>query len=176
MTPALLAVAWLSLSACPARAQTGQQIDPMTITRAQGFLSPAKRGQDILSYVHFGSKYNGHQYRETRLVQNGGVIVPGHAAVVYRFQWEGDGLTDVVFLCDANGSVYEVQVLGTNAVLNQPFLTANATIQVLGNLLLAAFQDNLTEAQRRDIQRFIDNADAKGMLEWSLRFQQALGR
>jgi hypothetical protein len=40
------------------------------------------------------------------------------------------------FLCDRRGNVYEVQVTDTNAILNQPFATANLTIKVLGNLLI----------------------------------------
>ena len=63
-----------------------------------------------------------------------------------------------------------MQIVRTNALFNQPFLTANATIKLLGNLLIEAFRDKMAEAERREVQRFVDTADAKGMLEWSLKF------
>lgn len=151
-------------------------IDRKAVERAHKFLEGAARGRDVLSYVHFGSRYDGHVYRETRVVNRAGTRVAGHFALVYAYSWEGDGKSNVAFLCDARGQVYDVQVVSTNAVLNQPFLTANATIKVLGNLLIAALEKNLTEKERKEIQQFVDSADARGMLVWSCKFQQALGR
>jgi hypothetical protein len=176
-TPSLLALLALSLTGlvvAPARA--ANDIDQAAVNRAHDFLKTEKRGRDILSYVHFGSKYRGHTYKETRYVTTAGKQVPGHFALVYNFDWEDDGKTHVGFLCDARGNIYEVKVVWTNAVFNQPWLTANATIKVLGNLLIEVFKDKMSPADRREVQKLVDDANAKGMLEWSLKFQQALGR
>jgi len=174
--PALAAVLTLVLAAVPAPlARAADDIDQKSVDRAHAFLNTAPRGRNILSYVHFGSKYQGHSYKATRFVTNGGKRVAGHFALLYDFAWEDDGKTQVAFLCDARGTLYEVQVVSTNAVFNQPFLTANATIKVLGGLLVEAFKNKMTAAERQDVQKLVENADAKGMLEWSLKFQQGLG-
>ena len=74
------------------------------------------------------------------------------------------------------GSVYRVQIMATNAVRSQPFILANVAIQVLGNLLIEANKAKMSESQRKLVQTFVDDADAKGMLEWSLKFQQMVDR
>jgi hypothetical protein len=163
----------LALQVAPARA--ADDIDSRAVARARDFLDPAARGRDILSYVHFGSKYRDHSYKDTRFVTSGGQRVPGHFGLVYTFAWGDNDETDVAFLCDANGRVYEVKTLNTTAILNQPFLAANLTVKLLGNLLIEAFKNQMNEADRRQVQKLVDDADAKGMLEWSLKFQQSLG-
>jgi hypothetical protein len=79
--------------------------------------------------------------------------------------------TDVAFLCDETGTVYGVQALATNAVFNQPFALSNAAIQLTGNAFLADHRDDMSADDRRQIQRLVDDADAKGILRWSLRFE-----
>lgn len=150
--------------------------DRKAVAAAHKFLNTQARGRDVLGFVHFGSRYDGHAYKEIRQVTREGERVPGHFALVYRYKWEGNGRTDVAFLCDAQGNIYEVQTIWTNAVLNQPFLTANLTIKVLGNALIEAFKKQMKESERKEIQKLVDDADAKGLLEWSLKFQQALSR
>jgi hypothetical protein len=140
------------------------------VNRAGNFLGTEERGQDVLSYIHFGTKYHGQKYLETRRVDEAGE----RFALVYEYYWGSDGVTDVAFLCTPDGSVYEVRILATNAVGNQPFLWANVSIQVLGNLVLSANRDKMTEADRRLVRKLVDSADAKSMLEWSLRFRQLL--
>jgi hypothetical protein len=108
-------------------------------------------------------------------VTSQGKRVPGHFALVYHFDWQDDGKTQLGFLCDAKGNVYEVQLVKSNASLNQPFTLANTTLKVLGNLLIEAFKDKMTAAEKKQVQKIVDDADAKAMLEWSLKFQQALG-
>jgi hypothetical protein len=157
-------------------AQAGEDSAQRSAIAAHDFLKTRQRGKDILDYVHFGATYRGHEYVETRSVVDGaGLPVEGRFALVYRFYWENDGVTDVAFLCDPRGSVYAVKVTYTNAVLSQPFALANVTIQVLGNVLIRAYQDKMTGFERRMVQKLVDNADAKGLLEWSLRFQQVSG-
>jgi hypothetical protein len=176
--PALLALLLLALllglTAFPARA--GDDVEQRALDRAHAFLSTARRGTDILSFVHFGAKYKGHAFKEWVSVTQDGRKVPGHFALLYEYAWEDDGLTTVAFLCDASGGVYDVQVVRTNAIFSQPYVLANGTIKVLGNLLIEAFKDNMKPEERQFVQKLIDDADAKGMLVWSLKFQQSLGR
>jgi hypothetical protein len=163
----------LALQVSAARA--ADDIDSRALARARDFLDPAARGRDVLSYVHFGSKYRDHSYKDLRGVTSGGQRVPGHFALVYTYAWGDNDETDVAFLCDGGGRVYEVKTLGTTAILNQPFLAANLTVKLLGNLIIEAFKNQMTEEDRRQVQKMVDDANAKGMLEWSLKFQQGLG-
>src|SRR5438270_428338 len=95
-----------------AAAAGAQTADQTSVNRAHDFLKSEKRGRNVLSYVHFGAQYKGHTFVERRGVNN----QPAHFALVYRMNWENDGVTNVAFLCDGKGSVYEVQILGTNAI------------------------------------------------------------
>ncbi len=61
-----------------------------------------------------------------------------------------------------------MQVTYTNAVLNQPFLVANAAIQILGNLVIDNYKDRMSREQLRLAREFIDHANAKGLLELAL--------
>jgi hypothetical protein len=165
-----------SLVAPGGQARADDNVSQKAVTRAHEFLNARGRGKDVLSYVHFGATYRGHAYKETRYVTRDGKTVPGHFALIYEYSWEDDGKTNLAFLCDAGGSVYEVKVFQSNAIFNQPFLTANATTKLLGNLLIGAFKKQMTEEECRKVQKIVDDADAKALLEWSLAFQQALGR
>ena len=171
MWPALLTLAVLAAWGPGARA--GSDIDQQAVDRAHDFLKTEQRGRDVLSYVHFGAKYQGHAYKEMRYVTSNGKRVPGYFALVYTYDWDNNGQSDVAFLCDNKGNVYEVQVVRSSGF---PFVSANLTVKVLGNTLIQAFKDKLTEADKKDLQTIVDNADAKAMLEWSLKFQQSLGR
>ena len=116
------------------------------------------RGRNASSHLHFGAQYKGHTYQQTRGVQN----KPGDFALVYRFNWDNDGVTDVAFLCDSKGYVYQVQVTYTNAFLSQPFGVANLSINVVGNVLLEAFRDQMTPQEIQQARQMIDNPNAKG--------------
>jgi hypothetical protein len=172
----LFAVLGLVLLLAPA-VRADDDIDQKALDRAHDFLKTSQRGRDVLSFVHFGAKYEGHKYKESRFVvdQNGNRI-PGRFALVYAFDWENGGATDVAFLCDRRGNVYGVRALETNAILSQPFVLANASIKLLGNALIAALGDNMTAADKRQAQQAVDGADAKGLLEMSLKLQQAWGK
>lgn len=160
----------LGITATPATAQTPATQE--AVNKAHAYLSTAARGQDILSFVHFGQAYHGHTYTETRNITANGQQVPGHFGLIYQYKWGDGGLTNVAFLCDATGRVYEVQTTWTNAILNQPFVTANLTIQVLGNVIIQALGDNMTAADRQTLQTLVNNADAKGLLELTMKLQQ----
>jgi hypothetical protein len=161
----------------PQTVRADDEVDQRAVDRAHGFLKGAARGRHILGYMHAGTKYAGHKYTEMKYVTDGdGKRIPGQFALVYAFDWNDDGTTDVAFLCDRRGNVYEVKVLETNAVINQPFALADATIQILGNVLIEAFGDKMTAEEKKQVQKAVDDSDAKGLLEASLKFQQTFAR
>ena len=153
-----------------------QEPDPDTVERVKTFLSSPDRGRFIVNYAHFGTAYRGHDYLRTRVVvdQNQQKI-PRQFALVYKFYWADDGWTELGFLCSEDGSLYKVQLIGTNAQLSQPFLSANLTIATLGKVILEGFKDKLTAEQQQDIQRAIQQGDAKTLLERALNLQLKLG-
>jgi hypothetical protein len=167
--------ALLAILALPA-ASFGQA--PAAVARAQRFLGSAQTGREVLGYAHFGSANKGHSYlARGGVTDRFGRAVPGHFYLSYVYRWGNDrGETVLAFLCNADGYVYEVQVVRTNAILNQPFALANVSNKLIGGLLLGAFGADLTPAEKRDIQRAIDNADAKDLLQRNLALRQRLGR
>jgi hypothetical protein len=163
----LLAAGLLSLTACDdLNPANPDQISQAAVDHAHHYLGSQRHGKDILGYVHFGAAYRRHAYLRT--VNRGG----GSFALVYRYNWEDDGVTDIAFNCDTNGRIESVRIEESNGRFSQPFGLANLTINVLGNALFSAFKDDMNEQDQRQVQRLIDQADAKSLLEWSLRFQQ----
>jgi hypothetical protein len=138
------------------------------LDKAHAFLRTADRGSEVLSFVHFGADYHGHKYIQTIPLNYGSF------ALVYRFWWEDDGITDVAFLCDPRGNVSNVQIISSNAFLSQPFLVANASIVVLGHSLIELYKDKLSDNDRRQLHDLVDRADAKGLLEFRLKLEQLL--
>jgi hypothetical protein len=168
-------IALLMLAPFVARVDGGD-IDRSAVNRARNFMETQKRGKFISSYLHFGSTYDSHRLKQTVGVTNpAGDTVAGHFALIYEFDWDGDGWTTVAFFFDEMGTLYEVKALKTNAVFNQPFLKADVAIAVLGSVVLELFKDDMTEAQRRDAKRLIDSANSKVLLELALQLQQRLG-
>jgi hypothetical protein len=101
----------------------------------------------------------------------------GEFALVYHFDWDagGTGYTDLAILCDRDGDVAGVWVLRTNAIFQKPCAIADATIQVVGAIGLDAFSDNLTDEDKRVVERLIQNSDSKGLLTVGLALRQSLG-
>lgn len=156
----------VSMLACSEAAET-PRISQAALDRAHLFLKTKDRGKDILEYVHFGATYSSHEYLKT--IDLGG----GSFALVYRFNWQPAGITDIAFLCDARGTLESVRIEASNGEFNSPFALANLTIGVVGKVLLETFGGDLNDDDRRQIRRMIRDADAKSLLEWSLRFQQS---
>jgi hypothetical protein len=157
---------------CPAQSQGDVS---RAVVLADGFLRSEARGRETLGYLHFGAAYHGHEYLRTVSVVGGDARpIPGHFALVYRFHWEDDGITDLAYLCNEAGRVYRVQVMYTNAVFSPPFGLANLAIQVLGDALIEANKNEMSDLERKVVQKLVDSADAKGLLEWSLQFEQPL--
>jgi hypothetical protein len=174
---ALLAVVFALMLLLPPAVRADDDLDQRAIDRAGKFLDGAQRGRHILGYMHLGTKYAGHKYTETKYVTDrAGKKIPGQFALVYAYDWNDDGTTQVAFLCDRRGNIYEVQVLDSNAVINQPFALANASIKLLGSVIIEAFKDQMTAEQRKQVQKAVDDADAKRLLEMSLTLQQTFGQ
>ncbi len=160
VVPALLLLVLAPLTAWAEAPQTA-------IDRAHRILSTKTVGVDVLLFLHMGTAYHGHTLTGTRNVQN----EPNDFALVYRYKWGDDGVTDLAILCDETGNPYAVRVLYTNAILNQPFVVAEATIQIVGNLILEGFGKDMTDADRAAVRKAIDNADAKRLLVWYLQLR-----
>jgi hypothetical protein len=175
MVLVLLAAVCLSVFAPPAPA--AQESSQQAVNAAARFMETEGRGQEILSFVHFGADYRGYDYLRTESVVDArGNRIDGEFALVYRFKWENDGVTDLAFLCHPNGQIYQVNVEWTNALLSQPFALANLSIKVLGNYLISQNKNNMSDFQFRLVKKLVDDADAKGLLEFSLALQQAVGK
>lgn len=151
------------------------EVPQRSIERASTYLNKPETGKNVLSFVHFGADYKGHALASRcTVVDQNGKTEADKFALVYRFTWEDDGVTDVAFFCDSNGAVYQMKVVKTNAVLQQPFAMADMTIHVLGDALINAMGDNLKEQDRAELKRMIDSSDSRGLLLASLRFGQIL--
>jgi hypothetical protein len=177
--PTVLVAALLTVSplgAQPARAQSARKVQGKV-----DFLNAPKRGKQILGYLHFGGKYFDHEViKAFRVTDRSGQELAGHVALKVVFDWEtsfGDNSTTAVFFFDEKGDPYEVQCnpSDTTSIISQPFALANGAIQVLGNLMLAAFGDQMTAQEKADAQRAIDKQDARQLLVDALKVQKRLG-
>ena len=159
-------------------ATADESISNDAIQRAAKFVGARGTGDYVLSFMHLGADYRSHKYLDTRYVTDSdGDRIPGEFAVCYRFTWytSDEGETDVAFFCDPDGTVTGMKVLRTNAVIQQPFAIADATIQIVSAALMEAFGDEMTSEDRRIVSRLIQNADSKGLMEMGIRFRQAAG-
>jgi hypothetical protein len=142
------------------------------VRRARSFLDSQSVGRDILSFVHMGARYDGHEFLEqTGLAESPTAVRPGFG-LVYRFNWEGDGRTEVAFICDTQGNVCRVQILHSNGVFNYPFGVSKLSIDILGSAVMEAFKDQMGETQQAELQALISKADPKSLLEMKLKLQQ----
>jgi hypothetical protein len=128
------------------------------VKKMSDYLQEKSNAERILSVVHFGAAYKGHEFLAIHSI-NG---KPDNFAIDYRYQWSDDGVTDLRFFCDGTGSVYAVDVLASNGVINRPFVIAQASMKIISQLLLD--NSNLTAEQRAALQRLVDAEDARGLL------------
>src|SRR5689334_3118950 len=93
------------LTLASATPQAHGAIEQRSMDRVRKLLDDKIMGKNILSFVHFGAEYRGQKYLETRAVQTEkGAAVPDDFALVYRFEWDKDGTTELAFLCDHRGN------------------------------------------------------------------------
>lgn len=174
-SPRTIAAGWLALAVLAAAPALAAGIDQQAVNTAHRFLRTSDIGEYTLNFVHAGTDYHGHEYLETQPVFDGNGRQTSQFKLLYRFRWEDDGVTDVAFVCDARGVVYGVLIQRTNAEWNQPFALADLGIQLLGNAVIQANKDNMSPAERKLARRLVDDADAHGLLELSLRWKQLYG-
>jgi len=164
----LTAIALISL-VVPAAMRAGSTEE----ATAKRFLEDDQRAKNITSFLHFGSAYKGSELRSSGPVTDrSGNVREGHFNLKYRYTWGDNDHTDVVFFFDDKARLYELQVKDSTAILNQPFLTANVSIKVLGAAIVAAFRDDLKEDDRKKLEQIIEKADAQELLTFTLKFQR----
>ena len=139
--------------------------------RAHTFLQDRQNAIDILSFLHFGAAYNGHQLeRVVGVVDGDGNPVEGKFALVYRFHWADDGVTDIAFFCNGKGQIYDSQIERSNGQISTPFAFANLSIQLVGRLVVNS-DKKMSDADRKLAIKLIDQADAHGLLNLWLALQ-----
>ncbi len=175
MVLCLFVVAGLGLS--PATVQAQQESKPR-VQRAVRFLDSVKRSRYILGYLHFGGTYQDYDILSVlKVVDRDGDVIPGHFALKVVYDWKtsfGDNSTTSIFFFDEKGTIYDIRA-DTTSIISQPFVLADATIQVLGNALLQAFGDQMSQDDRKQLQKIVDAADAKALMIWGLNFQMRTG-
>ncbi len=172
----LTAIALIVLAgpfAATAAAETPKEI-------ATRLLNEKDRAKAVLQFLHFGSNYSSHKLTGSGNVNNrNGTEIPGHFYLEYKYDWKvpGDtGTTTVSFFFNDKGTLTEIQVDSTDAVLNQPFLLADASIKILGEALYDGIKDKLSDSDRKLFRKLVDAADAKGLLQFGLRINLANSR
>ena len=165
----VVVAAAVALLSSAARAEVSQS----AINRAHQQLVKKQTGLDILGFVHFGAAYKGHTYTATRaVVDANGKTRPGHFGLVYSFEWEDNGVTEVGFLCDHKGNVYDMVIVKTNAILQQPFAVADLMIEILSEAILSAIGDDLSATDKKVVRQLIEAADSKRLLLFFISMSQ----
>lgn len=166
----LLAVAIVFAAALAARADH--------VADAKAYLNKQVIGKDVTSFLHFGSKFEGHSFdSQVTVVGTNGQPLSGWFGLVYKFKWNSDGAADwtrVDFVFNAQGKFTNINVRDTSAVFNQPFLAANVSIKVLGSAIAEAMKNKLNDQEKKLIHNAIDKADAKQLLEVAIALQYNL--
>lgn len=163
LTAVLTAAALAGPFAAPAAAQTGTD-------KAQRALDQAARGRMVCGFLHFGATYLSHQKIGSGSVSD----KPGYTYLQYRYNWKVDAATDnttVYFFFDASGRLAGTRVGTTTAVLNQPYVLAQAAIKALGELAYEAIKNDLNASGKNFLRDLVDRADAKGLMELVLYVQ-----
>jgi hypothetical protein len=166
----VVALALLALMGQSARAA---DIDKTALMRAHNFLKSEKRGKFIGGFCHLGLTYRSHTYAETRGVKNALGTVPGHFALIYDLKMSDGVETRLAFLCDARGNVYEAQSLKSTGIIQAPYVLANGSIKLVGKGLYEVMKKNMKEGERKSFQGLVDRADARALMVFCLRVQQA---
>jgi hypothetical protein len=148
------------------------------VARMARFLDSEKRSKAILSYMHMGGSYKEHEILGSlEVVDQDGDRIPGYFAIKVVYDWGtlfGDNSSSAVFIFDETGTLKDINAK-TTSVISQPFDIASGAINVVGNVLIQAFGDQMNSTDKEEFQKFVDKSDAKGLLIWSLNFQQRVG-
>jgi hypothetical protein len=141
------------------------------IQRAKSFLDNDQNASSILSFIHLYADYHGHEFLgETGVKDSSGNSVPGEVALIYRYHWEDDGVTEIGFFVNQSGTIVGTWLGKDNGVFSQPFALANLSIQVVGRMVINS-DDKMSATDRELAVKLVDNADARGLLNLWLRMQ-----
>jgi hypothetical protein len=154
-------------------ARTSTEPDALAVQRAHDLLDGEGTGRFVLQFVHLGQDYTNHSFVELRRVTGGdGAVLPKEFALEYRYTWNHDDKTTMMFFFDADGRFTHLQVLDTTAILHQPFAFAGAATQLLASTALTFGGENMTAEEKQQTQYAADHADGKTMLENALKSRQ----
>jgi hypothetical protein len=178
MTARTLAAALVVVAAAGPFAATAAAQAPKD--KATRLMNETDRAKVIVLFAHAGAEYTGHKLTGSGGVKDAaGRTKPGHFYLEYKFGWKAAGdanSTTLSYFFDPSGNLTEIQVDDTTAELNQPFFLANLGIKALGATVYEAVKDKLTAAEQRQFQKFVADADAKGLLQHLLRIDLALSK
>jgi hypothetical protein len=173
----ILVAVTLAVVAGPFAATASAQSPKETMAR---LLDDKDRAKGVLLFLHLGADLSSHKQTGSGKVKNrNGAEAPGHFYLEYEYTWKaaGDtGHTTLSYFFNDKGTLTEIQVDKTDAILNQPFLLADASIAVLGEALNEGLKDYLSDTERRLLRRLVDAADSKGLLQFGLRINLANSR
>jgi hypothetical protein len=173
MHAARIAVAVLVISGSSALAQTST--DPK-VRKAIDYLADPAHAREVFSVMHFGSTLKDFDVNSLHAVGDGaGNAIPGRFALKVTYKWDGllgADSTVATFFFDKDGFIYRVDTRSTS-VVSPPFELANATIKIVGELLMAA--GDPTDEQQRQLRHYIDNADSRGLLLLSMNVRLLAG-
>lgn len=153
-------------------------VSSASIQKVKSFMNSRTTGRYVLGFLHMGADHTSHTLQSTTGVKDhSGRALPGEFALVYNFTWNanGRGDTKVAFFFDRNGNFDSLTVMSSTGYVNSPFTFADATIQVLGQGLVEAFQGHMSASERRQIQALISSANSEGLLELGLKLRQSTG-
>src|SRR5262249_48390024 len=152
--------------------------DKDQIARAQKLLEDESNAKGVLFFMHPTPTLTECEYRDRTGVKNGkGKLLDGHFALHYRYHWKGgllgdNGYTDVIFFFDDKGKFEELQVAKTTSPF-AVFTGANLVIDLVKDAVLEEIDKGNDETAKKVVRRLIENVDAKGLLEFMLKWEQA---
>jgi len=156
-------------AAAPARADKQERID-----KAKEFFDAEERGKFMLGYLHLGGDYDSHKCEVLDVEDEDGNVIPALFGLRYEFAWSiggSDNTTTVDLIFDAKGHLSNVNNAKSTSIVSPPYLLANGAIKILGQALLEATKDNLKDEDKDFIQKCIDDADARKLMIFGLKFQ-----
>ncbi len=145
--------------------------DPASIRRARQFLDRNDVANNISTlFLHTGASFDGHTFQGIGALQDN---TEGFA-LLYQFNWDRDGLTDVAFVCDPSGAISHLQVMKTNARGSPPFALAQIGGQFLSGVVqkLADDDDKMSPEDKATLKELVANPDVKKLLDFYLRAGQ----
>jgi hypothetical protein len=162
------------LSPAAARAQ-----DDKAVARARAYLENEERAKGILFFAHPTAEFQKLKLVQTdQVVDENNKVLRGHFVLTYRFSWKSglfqdNHTTDLDFFFDAKGRFYKIDVgeKGTTTFI-EPFTAANLVVKAVKDGLIKKVDKEGTAADRKLVRQLLQDADARGLLEWILIFDQ----